>query len=113
MGCKPSFSRNVGNDEDLSPRGETRSACVAQRGWCASRESNLRKPLINGVAAILFICAGLIHWPKAGVMTFGAIVGYFLGSYWSQKIPQQRVRQLITFIGLLLSAVTFYQQFLR
>jgi uncharacterized membrane protein YfcA len=47
------------------------------------------------------------------VMTIGAIVGYFLGSYWSQKIPQQRVRQLITLIGLLLSAVTFYQQFLR
>jgi len=69
--------------------------------------------LINGVAAILFISAGLIHWPKAGVMTFGAIVGYFLGSYWSQKIPQHRVRQLITFIGLLLSTVTFYQQFLR
>jgi uncharacterized membrane protein YfcA len=69
--------------------------------------------LINGVAAVLFICAGLIHWPKAGVMTFGAIVGYFLGSYWSQKIPQQRVRQLITVIGLGLSGVTFYQQFVR
>jgi len=69
--------------------------------------------LINGVAAVLFICAGLIHWPKAGVMTLGAIVGYFLGSYWSQKIPQQRVRQLITVIGLGLSGVTFYQQFVR
>src|SRR5262249_27028127 len=52
--------------------------------------------LINCVAAVLFICAGLIHWPKAGVMTLGAVLGYFLGSYWSQRIPQQRVRQLIT-----------------
>jgi uncharacterized protein len=69
--------------------------------------------IINCIAAILFICAGLIHWPKAGVMTLGAIAGYFLGSYWSQRIPQQRVRQLITLIGLVLSGLTFYQQFLR
>ena len=69
--------------------------------------------LINLVAALWFIFAGLIHWPKAGVMTIGAIAGYFLGSYFSQRIPQQRVRQLITFIGFVLSAVTFYHEFLR
>jgi uncharacterized membrane protein YfcA len=69
--------------------------------------------LINCVAALLFIGAGLIHWPKAGVMTLGAIAGYFLGSYWSQQIPQNRVRQLITLIGLVLSGVTFYEEFIR
>ena len=69
--------------------------------------------LINLVAAVLFIFAGLIHWPKAGVMTLGAIAGYFLGSHFSQRIPQNRVRQLITLIGFVLSLVTFYQQFLR
>ena len=69
--------------------------------------------LINVVAAGWFICAGLIHWPKAGVMTVGALLGYFLGSHYSQRIPQQRVRHIITAIGFLLSAVTFYQQFLR
>ena len=37
--------------------------------------------LINLVAAVWFICAGLIHWPKAGVMTVGALLGYFLGSH--------------------------------
>jgi len=69
--------------------------------------------LINGVAALLFVCASLIHWPKAAVMTLGAIAGYFLGSHWSQQIPQRRVRQLITLIGLVLSGVTFYQEFIR
>ena len=69
--------------------------------------------LINGVAAILFVCSGLIHWPKAGVMTLGALTGYFLGSYWSQQISQQRVRQLITVIGLALSFATFYHEFMR
>ncbi len=69
--------------------------------------------LINLVAASWFILAGLIHWPKAGVMVAGAVLGYFLGSHFSQRIAQRRVRQIITFIGLALSAVTFYQQFLR
>jgi uncharacterized membrane protein YfcA len=69
--------------------------------------------LINLVAGTWFICAGLIHWPKAAIMTIGAILGYFLGAHYSQKIPQRRVRQLITLIGLVLSAVTFYQEFLR
>ena len=69
--------------------------------------------LINVVAAGWFICAGLIHWPKAAVMTAGALLGYFLGSHYAQRIPQQRVRQLITAIGFIISAVTFYQQFLR
>jgi uncharacterized membrane protein YfcA len=69
--------------------------------------------LINLVAAIWFIFAGLIDWPKAGVMTLGALAGYFLGSHFSQRIPQKRVRQIITVIGFVLSAITFYQQFLR
>jgi hypothetical protein len=69
--------------------------------------------LINLVAAVWFICAGLIHWPKAGVMTVGALLGYFLGSHYAQRIPQQRVRQIITLIGFIISAVTFYEEFLR
>jgi hypothetical protein len=48
--------------------------------------------LINIVAAAWFIYRGLIDWPKAGVMTAGALLGYFLGSHYAQRIPQQRVR---------------------
>jgi uncharacterized membrane protein YfcA len=67
--------------------------------------------LINLVAAAWFICAGLIHWPKAGLMTVGAVGGYYLGSHYAQRIPQDRVRQIITAIGFVLAAVTFYQEF--
>ncbi len=68
--------------------------------------------LINIVAAAYFIAAGLIHWPKAGVMTIGALAGYYLGAHYSQRIPQARVRQLITAIGFLITAALFYRQFL-
>lgn len=69
--------------------------------------------LINLVAAIWFISAGLIHWPKAAVMTLGALFGYYLGSHYSQRIPQKSVRHLITVIGLTLSGIIFYKEFLR
>jgi hypothetical protein len=69
--------------------------------------------LINLVAAIYFIVAGLIDWPKAGVMTVGALAGYFVGAHFSQQIPQQRVRQIITTIGFTISAVLFYRQFVH
>ena len=69
--------------------------------------------LINFVAAVWFVVAGLIHWPKAGVMTVGALAGYFVGSHYSQRIPQARVRQIITAIGFIISAVTFYEEFLK
>ncbi|MHB8521839.1 MAG: sulfite exporter TauE/SafE family protein [Limisphaerales bacterium] len=67
--------------------------------------------LINVVAAIYFIFAGLIDWPKTAVMTVGALAGYFFGSHYSQRIPQRHVRHLITGVGFLISAVMFYEQF--
>jgi len=69
--------------------------------------------LINLVAAAWFIWSGLIDWPRAGMMTIGALLGYFLGSHFAQRIPQKRVRQIITLIGFILSVVTFYEEFLR
>ena len=69
--------------------------------------------VINVVAATWFVLAGLIDWPRAAVMTIGALVGYFLGAHYSQRISPQRIRQIITVIGFTLSAVTFYKEFIR
>jgi hypothetical protein len=69
--------------------------------------------VINLVAAIYFIFAGLIAWPKAVVMTVGAVAGYYCGAHYAQQIPQKYVRRIITVIGFSISAVLFYQQFLR
>src|SRR5580658_2497551 len=52
--------------------------------------------LINLMAALWFILSGLIDWPRAAVMTVGAVAGYYLGSHYSQRISPARVRQIIT-----------------
>jgi uncharacterized membrane protein YfcA len=66
---------------------------------------------INLVATLWFVANGLVNWPKALVMTAGALGGYYLGSHGAQRIPQLYVRRLITGIGLAISAVMFYQEF--
>ncbi len=69
--------------------------------------------LVNLVAAVWFALAGLVDWPRALIMTAGAVGGYFLGAHFSQRIPQRMVRAIITSIGFTIAAVTFYQQFGR
>lgn len=73
---------------------------------------NLLGSIINLVAAAWFIAAGIVNWPKAAVMTAGALMGYYAGAHLSQRIPQPMVRRLITIIGLVISIVMFYRQFL-
>lgn len=74
---------------------------------------NVLGSLINVVAAVIFLARGLVDWPKAGVMTVGAVAGYYLGSHFSQKIPQRWVRRLVLVIGFAISAATFYRQFAK
>jgi uncharacterized membrane protein YfcA len=69
--------------------------------------------LINAVATIWFIRAGLIDWTKAGIMTGGALAGYYLAAHYAQRISQKQVRQLISAIGFGISGVMFYKQFVK
>ena len=72
---------------------------------------NLLGSLINVVAAVWFIAAGLVNWPQALALTAGALVGYYFGAQLSQRIEPKRVRHVITAIGLVISAVMFWRQF--
>ena len=67
--------------------------------------------LINIVAAITFICRGMVDWPRVGIMTLGAVAGYYLGSHYAQKIPQPWVRRIVLGIGFGISGIAFYRQF--
>jgi uncharacterized protein len=66
--------------------------------------------LINVVATVYFIVAGLIVWPQAVVMTIGATVGYYAGAAFSTRIPQPVVRGLVVVVGLTLSAIFFWRR---
>jgi len=67
--------------------------------------------LINLVAAAYFVCAGIVVWPQAAVMALGAAAGYYLGSSFAQRITQRQVRRLVGFIGILISLIFFWRQF--
>ena len=65
--------------------------------------------LINLVAAAWFTASGLIDWPRMALMTAGAFVGYYIASTYSQRLPQQSVRHLISIIGIIITAVMFWK----
>ncbi|MDD5198981.1 MAG: sulfite exporter TauE/SafE family protein [Terrimicrobiaceae bacterium] len=67
--------------------------------------------LINLVAAIYFVFAGLIVWPEALVMAAASTVGYFTASHYAQRIPQAAVRKIAAAIGLCISAWLLWKQF--
>ncbi len=67
--------------------------------------------LINLVAAIYFIFAGLVVWPEAAVMTIGATAGYFAASHYAQRVPQNVIRMVAAGIGLAISAWLLWKQF--
>jgi uncharacterized membrane protein YfcA len=70
---------------------------------------NVLGSLINLVAAIWFTANGLINWPRMAVMTLGAVAGYYVGATYSQRLSQEKVRYLITGIGLIITAVMFWK----
>lgn len=72
---------------------------------------NVLGSLINLIAAVWFIAVGMVNWPQALALTAGALIGYFLGAHYSQRISPQRVRHLITAIGFIISVVMFWKQF--
>lgn len=63
--------------------------------------------LINLIAAVWFLHAGLIDGPRALVMTAGALVGYYAGARLSQRLKPARVHRAVVITGLLVSLAMF------
>jgi uncharacterized membrane protein YfcA len=60
---------------------------------------------INGIAAIIFISAGVILWFQTCVMIIGAVIGGFWGAYYARKYDPAKVRIIVILIG---STMTLY-----
>jgi uncharacterized membrane protein YfcA len=54
---------------------------------------------INGVAAVYFICNGMVSWPYALVMAVGAIAGGVWGAGVARRIGPKGVRKIVIVVG--------------
>jgi uncharacterized protein len=65
---------------------------------------------INSVAAAYFIARGAVEWPTALVLAGGAILGGYGGARLARHIGRDKARAAVVVIGLLVTAVLFWQQ---
>jgi hypothetical protein len=61
--------------------------------------------VMNGVAVVVFVAAGIIFWREAGIMIAGGVIGGYFGAHYAQKLPAAWVRNFVIAVG---SAVTTY-----
>lgn len=66
---------------------------------------------INGVAVLIFIISGIIHWPQALVMIVGAIIGGYGGASLARKIDPRYIRSFVILTGFSLTLYFFLQYF--
>jgi uncharacterized membrane protein YfcA len=62
---------------------------------------------INGVAALLFIAAGLIYWPYVLVMAIGAVLGGYGAAGVARRIGRSAVRAFVIAVGFTIAVVMF------
>jgi uncharacterized protein len=65
---------------------------------------NVLASLINGVAAILFIAVGPVHWDIAVLIAAGSILGGQLGAGVGRRLPAPALRLMILGVGLIAEA---------
>jgi uncharacterized membrane protein YfcA len=68
---------------------------------------NVLAAVINGVALIPFILAGVIEWRQAILMAAGALLGGYIGSRIGRRIPSRIMRVCVVGIGLSMAAYFF------
>jgi len=63
--------------------------------------------VINAAAVLMFIVARAVFWPQCLLMIAGATVGGWFGAHYAQKADPAKVRRVVIFIGLGMSAYYF------
>lgn len=65
--------------------------------------------LLNAVANVAFIVAGVVAWWAAVPMALGGMAGGYVGARASRKVEARTLRPFIVAVGLLLSAYFFWR----
>lgn len=71
---------------------------------------NIFGSMINGVAAVYFVFAGLIDWPSAVLMAAGSIVGGYGAAGIARRMGQKFVRRLVILIGFAMAVSLFFKR---
>lgn len=68
---------------------------------------NLLSIMINGVAVLPFLIAGVINWPVALVMAVFSMAGGYFGARFFRRVPSHVTRMIVLGIGACMSAYFF------
>jgi uncharacterized protein len=68
---------------------------------------------INVVAAGYFVFKGAVVWPAALVIVGGGAVGGYAGARFAKRIGRDKARQAVVVIGLVVTAILFWQRMTR
>lgn len=68
---------------------------------------------INGIAGLLFIIAGIIHWPVALAMAAGSCIGGYGAAGIARKIGKVAIRRFVIAVGFTLATAIFVKLALR
>ncbi|MET0429180.1 MAG: sulfite exporter TauE/SafE family protein [Microvirga sp.] len=70
---------------------------------------NLCATLIQLVAVVLFVAAGLVSWPETAVVGAASVLGGTLGVSFGRRLPPKVIRWLVIAIGAGLTIVFFWR----
>ncbi len=86
-------------------------AALSLSGMTDIHEMNAFKTLlgsiINGIAVVTFIVAGVVYWPQGLTMMAGAIAGGYAGAHYAQRVEPRYVRILVILTGAAMTAYFF------
>ncbi len=68
---------------------------------------------INVVAAGYFVLKGAVVWPAALVIVGGGAVGGYAGARFAKHIGRDKARRAVVVIGLVVTAILFWQRLVR
>lgn len=68
---------------------------------------------INVVAAGYFMIKGAVVWPVALVIVAGSAFGGYAGARFAKRIGKEKARVAVVVIGLVVTAILFWQQFTK
>lgn len=57
----------------------------------------------NGIAVLIFIYSGLIHWSFAIVLITGSVIGGYYGVKLANKVNMQVIKRVMIVIGALIT----------